>query len=121
PAVTISKDGVLAANGGGGAGGCYLCNAANTSCTHASGQIGPPAAGRAVGGQCTSAGNGGAANNGVTPPSPAGQDTSVATAAGGGGGGGDGFIVLRARDAPRLRTTGAVISPAPQTGAVVAN
>ena len=103
------------------AGGCFLCNAAGTSCPHAAGQIGPLGTGRAVGGQCTSGGNGGSANNGVTPPSPAGQDSSIATVAGGGGGGSDGFIILRTRDAPRLRTTGAVISPAPQTGAVVAN
>src|SRR6185503_10115165 len=121
PAVTISSGGVLAANGGGGAGGCVVCNAAKTSCRHVDGQPGPPSADRAAGGQCTNGGNGGSAANGVAVPAPNGQDTAVKTYAAGGGGGGAGFIVLRTRDAARLRTTGAIISPAPQTGVVVAN
>lgn len=120
PLLVTSAGAVLSANGGGGGGGCFTCVGA--TCTHANGQPGPRASGRATPGTCSSGGNGGFAANGVANPSPVGQDTTSTAFAGGGGGGGDGVIILRARDASHFRiAAGTVISPPSTQGAVSTN
>jgi hypothetical protein len=108
--LVTSAGAALSANGGGGGGGCFTCVGA--ACTHANGQPGPRASGRATPGTCSSGGNGGFAANGVANPSPVGQDTTSTAFAGGGGGGGDGVIILHARDTSHIRiAAGTVISP----------
>jgi len=119
----VSKGAILAANGGGGAGGCFTCTMSGslTVCLHANGQRGQLSATRATGGSCTNGGNGGFQANGIVNPSPNGQ-SSAATTAAGGGGGGDGVIILRARDAAhRQIASGSVVSPGPALGNVNVN
>jgi hypothetical protein len=124
PIVNVSAGAIAAANGGGGAGGGSYRDA-NLLFHHYNGQPGQLSTTRAAGGDVPnmSTGDGGYEANGATLPSINGSpsDSGAATVSGGGGGGSSGFIMLRARAIANVMIAfGAIISPAPTTGVVMA-
>jgi hypothetical protein len=127
PTVSVSAGAIAVANGGGGAGGDYYGVVVNgfPRFYHYNGEPGQLSASRAAGGDIpnTTNGDGGYEANGDTAPSANGSpsDSGAATYGGGGGGGSQGFITLHGRGASSVMIAfGAVISPAPATGAVTA-
>ncbi len=98
PMLTISANGVVAANGGGGGQGAGLS-------TGTAGQNAQPAATRATGGN---AGSGGIGGLGGAAAILAGGTGQTDGSGGGGGGGATGYIAIKA---PASTTTGAIITP----------